>query len=393
MLEVRDARRLSLILERLLEALMVYQSGFSIEGGTAEGVAYWLYGFGYFTYFSEMLRERTNGAFDLLETERARAIAGFPTHLHLSGDAFVNFADAPEHCPLHSGLSSRLNQRLNLGLPNAPSSFHRDHCYRWGHISRNLFWTTPERSVAPTPRVSWLPDLGVLVARGEGTVFAAKGGHNAEPHNHNDLGHFVLHLHGETILCDLGRGVYSRAYFSPTGYDTPHRGSHGHSVPVINSRPQRSGRDAEARILEFVTSESSACLRLELRDAYDDPSLERFERRFDWGGDSLRLRDEFWFAQAPVALEEVFVSLFAPQLEPDGIVWCGTAGKVRLSFDVSAWSPRVDVIQTKAHLGEPLTVYRLVLRVSQLEPYIAFEGRFQLEAGSMPNAAALLDSR
>jgi hypothetical protein len=387
LLEVRDAARLEGMLQRLLEALEVYQGGFSAEGGTAEGVAYWLYGFGYFTYFSEMLRERTGSAFDLLNTVRARAIAEFPLHLHLSGDAFVNFSDAPEHCPLHSGFSSRLNARFGLCLPFTPSSFHRDHCYRWGHISRNLFWTTPTTSTSTSPRVSWLPDLGVLVARGQDAVFATKGGHNAEPHNHNDLGHFVLHVGGETILCDLGRGVYSREYFSQSGYDTPHRGSHGHSVPVIDGQRQRSGREARAHLLEFAQSDSETRLSLELHDAYDVPKLERFERHFEWRNDALRLRDEFRFHDPPESLEEAFVSLFEPSLEPGRIVWRGDQSQVSLQFDAVHWSPRLEVIETRAHLGEPLTVYRVGLHAVRLEMIVGFVGLFKLERGSVSNRA------
>ncbi len=379
MLEMRDAARLTTMLERLLEAMMVYQSGFSTEGGTAEGVAYWLYGFGYFTYFSEMLRERTGGVFDLLGTERARAIAGFPLHVRLSGDTFVNFADAPEHCPLHSGLTSCLNARLRIGLPNNTSGFHRDHCYRWGHISRNLFWSTPETPAIASPRVSWLPNLGVLVAREDGKVFAVKSGHNAEPHNHNDLGHFVLHANFETLLCDLGRGVYNREYFSDIGYDTLHRGSHGHSVPIINGHTQRSGRDAEGQVLEYAQDSDAVILHLDLTRAYADPNLQRFERRFHWHQSQLELRDTFVFNQRPQILEEVFVSLLEPIFEPGQIVWRGNDARGTLRFDPRMWAARLETMLTKAHLGELLTVHRVVVHAVEFDKKISFEGHFVLE--------------
>ena len=46
-------------------------------------------------------------------------------------------------------------------------------------------------------------------------MLAAKGGHNGEMHNQNDVGNLIVHAFGESLVADLGRGRYTRAYFGP----------------------------------------------------------------------------------------------------------------------------------------------------------------------------------
>ena len=51
--------------------------------------------------------------------------------------------------------------------------------------------------VAPLYRSVWMDGIEVAVARteggsAEGLTLAAKGGYNAESHNHNDVGSFIL---------------------------------------------------------------------------------------------------------------------------------------------------------------------------------------------------------
>src|SRR5699024_2563227 len=78
--------------------------------------------------------------------------------------------------------------------------------------------------------------------------FATKGGHNDEPHNHNDIGHFILQRNGEVFLKDLGSGLYNDAYFGKERYSFLCNGSQGHSVPIVNGQLQEAGRSKKASI-------------------------------------------------------------------------------------------------------------------------------------------------
>ena len=62
----------------------------------------------------------------------------------------------------------------------------------------------------PLPRDVWLPDIQVMTARdragnADGFYVAAKGGHNAESHNHNDVGHCIVFIGGKPLIVVLTR--------------------------------------------------------------------------------------------------------------------------------------------------------------------------------------------
>ncbi|RAV03033.1 heparinase II/III family protein [Paenibacillus sp. YN15] len=389
-----DKERLAGIIDRLVRTMECYLEGFQPDGGCAEGIGYWVYGFGYYTYFAEMLETYTGGKIRLLDNEKCRRIAEFPLAAALSDGCFVSFSDASDKSNLSAGLVARLAERFGLEVPYLPAPrFHSDHCYRFAHLSRNFFWSKAELMGRHTPEGEWeLEDLQWVVSRRKaenGLVsFSAKGGHNEEPHNHNDVGSFIIHASGSSILTDLGAGVYTKEYFGPKRYTFLHNSSRGHSVPVIDGQEQQGGRAYGAEVLEKSLCPGSVRLTLDATTAYPVPHLRQYLRSFDWsfapGGSKgkLLLTDRFSFGKAPASLEEVFISLEAPVLEEGIATWKNGNGAVSLAYDAAAYAPEVEVIPTQAHQGEPITVYRLVLKALEPAAELVFRGEFRVEAGS-----------
>ncbi|MBN2469951.1 MAG: heparinase II/III family protein, partial [Anaerolineae bacterium] len=369
-----DRERLAGMIDRVLRAMACFLEGFGADGGCAEGIAYWVYGIGFFTYFAAMLRDYTAGELDLFQSEHVRAIAAFPHAVSLGNGRFINYSDAPEQVVIHPGVGSFMGGILGQPLPDLlPPGFHSDHIHRWGHVTRDLLWTDVAALHQPAAGQSFfLPDLAWVIDRraveGGTLAFSAKGGHNDEPHNHNDLGHFILHLGGESLLADLGAGVYTRQYFSAERYDCLHTGSQGHSVPVINGQPQRAGAAYRAVVRHYQPRPDGVDFTLDLTGAYADPDLDSFVRQFKWSVDlsgraaTLRLVDTFRFAALPAAVEECFISTFPPTVQDGTARWQGQHGVISLSFDATRFDPVVDTLETQNHHAEPVTVYRLRLR-------------------------------
>lgn len=351
--------RLAPALDRCRAAMATYRSGLGAAGGCAEGVDYWVYGFGYYCYFAEALRERTG--VDLLGEVPAGA-AAFPAAVELAGGRYVSFSDASEAPVLPSGLLSRLHQRLGAPLPArvAVPGFGDDHCHRWGHLSRTLAWTDPAllRQAPVAPGGAWLPDLAWLVDRREigglPVAFAAKGGHNDEPHNHLDLGQFILAAGGEQLLADLGAGEYTAGYFGPGRYGHLHPSAAGHSVPVVDGRGQRPGRDAAAVVLNVDRRDGGARLALDLSAAYGVP----VRRELRWHAPVLALTDHL-----PTAafVDELFISRIPPVVAGTTVAFPGHAGVAVIHVDRTRCSPSVERIETRDHHGAPDAVYRLRL--------------------------------
>lgn len=253
-----------------------------------------------------------------------RRIANFQQKCFLGGAAVANFSDALPQASVQLGLSCYLARRYagEVALPPAAlrADYHEDHCSRWAPALRNLIWRDNAASLAEWEEGDfYLQDAGWFISRfssGEGTFgFTAKGGHNAEPHNHNDLGQFLLAGGGEFFLSDLGCGEYTRDYFGEGRYAYDCNGSQGHSVPIIDGVLQSPGRNRTAAVLEQAVDEDECRLTLELSGAYECKGLRSFKRTWIWRKSeltTLSLQDDFRFTEAPGSLTERFVSLIKP---------------------------------------------------------------------------------
>ena len=372
--------RLTRVLDRCRRAQLVYLSGFGEDGGCAEGVGYWVFGFAHFVYFAEGLREFTGE--DLLTHPKVSAIARFPGAVHLGGGLFPAFSDGEERPRVPAGLARQLARRLGVQVPaeaveatDSGADLSRD----WADLSRTLRWGAPGPAPAPEPEppTAYLPDLAWLVDRGQGVAFAAKGGHNAEPHNHNDLGHFVLAARGEVLLADLGAGEYRKGYFDEaTRYAFLHASSRAHSVPRVDTREQSAGGARAAQVLKLHLHAHGADLTLDLAGAYEVNGLTALRRAFTWHRDTgqLLLVDEVE-AERPVPLEEVFVSRLRPEIRADGVVWTGSTARVHLSLP-GGCVPHVETVHTTDHEGAPDTVHLLRLGFDLVERRARLPFRF-----------------
>ncbi|MDF2722515.1 MAG: hypothetical protein K0Q59_2190 [Paenibacillus sp.] len=394
LLLVEDRERLAGMIDRVNRAMESFLLGFGGDGGCAEGISYWAYGFGYYTYFADMLNTMTEGELDLLQLPKVKNIAAFPARSCLSGTHYPAFSDADRSWMPPPGLLCRLSSRLGVPLPAIPAmpSFHADHCYRWPTILRNFTWTDPSCFDRPLPEQTTIfPDLQWVVDRGQlegiDIAFAAKGGHNDEPHNHNDIGHFILYAGGEDMLTDLGAGLYTRDYFGSKRYANVHNNSFGHSVPVIDGHAQQAGRNHSAE-MEVVERDSNGdgVLRvsLEAAKAYDAPHLRQWRRELGWerrAGESravLHVRDRFAFDTLPGQLEEAWISDLNPEFGEGVVVWTGRKAKLTLRYEPEQFEADAEQLQAANHAGEPRIVNRVRLRAKRLDKLINCDFTFEL---------------
>ncbi len=74
------------------------------------------------------------------------------------------------------------------------------------------------------PLRSYFNDAGVLVMRStqpeRGIAAAVKGGHNAEMHNHNDVGSYTITCDGRPVMIDPGLEIYHLRTFSDRRYES-----------------------------------------------------------------------------------------------------------------------------------------------------------------------------
>ncbi|WP_077057614.1 heparinase II/III family protein, partial [Streptomyces sp. MP131-18] len=358
---------------RVVAAMERFLAGYGDDGACLEGLDYWAYGFGFFVSYAEALRRRTDGAIDLLADGggKVERIALFPQRVFLSGAVVAAFSDARPKGAREPGLAALLNHRFPA-VTHAPEHLAApdvvDHCGRWGPALRALVWATrhPRPAQDPAPdEGGYLADAQWMIGRhrdgGRELAFAAKGGHNQEPHNHNDLGSFVVALNGEPLLAELGSGLYTRDYFGPARYDILCTGSHGHSVPLVNGTAQQSSASARAEVLLAEHGGGRVRFRLDLSRGYPVAPLRSLVRDFEFAAGTLTVRDEI-AGSAPLDVTERFMSFFPITLPGAGrALVTGPSGALLLEYDATRWRAAVRDHRHDGHDGTTATVHSLDL--------------------------------
>ncbi|MFC5470734.1 heparinase II/III family protein [Cohnella suwonensis] len=389
-----DRNDLALTISKALDAMDCFLSGYGMDGACSEGYGYWQYGFGYFSYFGELLAQRTKGRIDLFRSAKVHQMALFQQRIFMGDRSVANFSDSRRESGVHPGLTSLLRSKFDdVHVPDESQrvSLEDDHCGRWAPAIRDLLWTAADgvSGSAWPDGSSYMSDVDWLVSRtvsgGETFSFAAKGGHNDEPHNHNDVGHFLLSRNGLPLLLDLGSGQYTRDYFGSRRYETLCNRSRGHSVPIVNGLEQATGRAAGATVGLAATGERFDVLELDLTRAYPVPELKRLGRTFRWAKKEgrLELEDAYAFASRPLEVVERFIVPSKPQeleLGMIGIAGCeGGGGRgLRVAYDPSQLVWQAEELTHVDHFGVPVVCYALDFLPLELRETMRFRFSFYL---------------
>jgi hypothetical protein len=298
-----------------------FLQGFTPDGYCSEGLGYWNYGFGHFVLLSETLRQATSGLLNLIALPEAQAPARFGASIQIIDGVSPAFADCGITARPQQSLMWYLNRVQGLGLAEYdalnPGGVLGSLFEALLYLSPNAASSRPPAGAASGPPLrTWFAEAGILISRprpGSDCLMgvALKGGHNAENHNHNDVGSYVVVLGDRPVLLDPGAEVYTRRTFSAQRYESNLLNSFGHPVPVVAGTLQQTGPHARAEVLQAGFSDARDLLKLDLKSAYPVPDLRKLVRTFDYsrqGKGALTVTDEVAFA-SPQTFATVLVTL------------------------------------------------------------------------------------
>jgi len=398
LLETDHERRMAAV-HKIMRSVDVFVDFYPADGGCDEGPMYWGRAGASLFDCLELLHSATGGKIDLYAEPLVQEIARYVMRAHIGGKWLLNFADAGARGTVEGLLVWRFGQRIKDPTLAAFGAWeHQLNPVSWvGHI------TSPGRLVAnlqvvatvesapaaaPLLRDVWLPDLQVLIARDagdttDGFYLAAKGGHNAESHNHNDVGALVVYLDGEPLLIDLGVETYTARTFNAERYQIWTMQSQWHNLPTVNGVMQENGPQYRARVLDHQADKESASLTLDIAGAYPaSAAITRWTRSLCLTrGRQIVLTDDYELNEARTPVVYNFICHQRPAVLPNGMVQLRTTAGGTVEFNYPGAELTADVAAMQVTDPQLQTawgdcVYRL--RLTETNPVKSARRDFRL---------------
>lgn len=302
---IEDEERLRKITERTKKSCLAFFNSCKDDGVCLEGVTYWSYATQYYVAFDELLYERLGERISKDEN-KMRRLSTFPAIACLNDAVSINFSDCSD-THLFYGILCKLHERYKMPMP--PSSYFKyiiDRCARMCGAIRSVAWFDPALTEESSfSEDLFLPDAEWAVMRRGYMTLAVKGGHNDEPHNHNDIGSYILVKEKNQLASELGAEKYYKGYFSENRYGYFSTGSHGHSLPIINGYRQCEGRDFAADKFEL----SESIITLSFKNAYPkETKLTSLVRKLMLDESALTVVDSFKFKEGENSVSERIIT-------------------------------------------------------------------------------------
>jgi len=363
LLEKDEKRRAEMIYGTML-GTDLYLNGLGEDGGCDEGPSYWFAAGASVFDCLELLGNATKNQVNIYEEPLIKKMASYVYKTHISGYYFVNFADAdpklrPDGLMLYRfGNALKDEKMIQMGqwaFKNFTSASMGGNYHRPRRIENYLSIKQMQKESAPYVPVNdaWFGDIQVLTARANNGFFmATHGGHNAESHNHNDVGDFMLYANGEPVIIDAGRGNYTARTFSPQRYDLWFTQSQYHNLPIINGLGQKAGREFEAVNAKSIISDKEATLNLDIANAYDkNAGIVSWNRtvKLNRVKNTVELSDDYALNQKPTSLQQVFMTICTIDYSVAGKIMLKTPkGQViNLQYDPKVWEVSTDLPSTE----------------------------------------------
>ena len=272
---IEDRKDRAVFVEGAERAVPGFLSGFTDDGYCSEGLGYWNYGWGEFLVLTLAVREATGGKVDFCSSSKAKTIMKFGTGVLVSGTTAASIADGGGN--LDAGVL-QLGHLVWPDIPMTPDAEVRKPLKfdftKFVFLDFGQWEKLPSAPAVDYPVRTSFPDAQMYVMRPSpsGSMplrLSVKSGHNAEFHNHNDVGTYALFFNDVLLAGDSGGTVYTAQTFSDKRYEIKMINSYGHPVPVVNGELQGAGRQFEGNVLSTSFGDGRDVLTFDLSKAYD----------------------------------------------------------------------------------------------------------------------------
>lgn len=303
-LTVKDLATRTMLVKKALPMLDAFTAVYHDDGGCDEGPSYWgaagaaLYNAGL------VLKDLTGGYIDIFDDPLVKNMGEYAVKVVITHNRVLNFADSPCRtnpsvpilydwglCSKSEMMTTFAQSKMNGKMPSIGGDTGMP--YR---SFRHMCMDTPEKAEYKAPSKFYLDGIIIAGTREDpdpqkGLYLALKGGHNAESHNHNDLGNVIVFADGQPIFIDAGSGRYTRRTFSAERYTIWAMSSDYHNCAMFNGIPQRAGRQFRSSDEQY--DETTGRLTMNLKTAYPAESdIEKYTRSAVLENGAVTLEDD-----------------------------------------------------------------------------------------------------
>ena len=363
------------------------------DGGCDEGPSYFGVAGASLLDILELLYGATGGAVNLYNEPKIRHIAEFIYHAHIAGRYFMDYADAPAALDdISAGLLLRTADHihsqalhdfslymLSAGYAKPPyiAVANNPHCKYRAIMSLldGAAYGTPGTPVAASG-AHYYPSIQAAIARENandiaGLFVSAKGGHNAESHNHNDIGNYIVYLNGEPGIVDAGVGVYTAKTFGPQRYEIWTMNSNHHNTAIINGCAQMPGMAYAPSDVAYHDDGAVMRFSMDMAGAYGAPAhVTRFIRQFvyDRAARRLTITDNMNLSEVTEPATLPLMTCAEPDLSESGKIRLKLqTGVLVIAYDAGMFSAQytgLDIREDERLYGawRKNELYRILLR-------------------------------
>ena len=329
------ADSVGLIIGKTVKSTDIFVNQYPDDGGCDEGPSYWSEAGGKLMRFIHVLNKLTTTSIDWKRQQLIYNMGSYISKVHIGDNNFVNFADAfsksipdPESVYSYGALFNDVPlksfgaylfglQKQKLDNGNIIDFLETTSIY-------DSLTTVPP--IAPLPAVSWFADRQVLTARTKsestnGLFLAVQGGHNAESHNHNDIGNFIVYANNTPVFVDAGVGSYTAQTFSSKRYELWNMQSLWHNCPTINGVMQKEGIQYKATNVLYAKNTAGVTVSMDIAVAYPtEAAVKKYERKFDFdqSKNTIQLFENYDMLEWKSPLVQSFLVFIKPTIEKPG---------------------------------------------------------------------------
>lgn len=355
------------------------------DGACEEGPSYWGHAAGKLYDYLTILNLGTNGQVNLFSNPQIKNMGEYMSNTYIENDWVVNFADASAKFSADAALIYRYGKAVNsssmVGLSTEliksgknAVTFGVD-IFRAIESLANYNELKASNAVFNKANFVEYPETQFYYLHNKQFFFAAKGGHNNESHNHNDVGTFSLYYNNTPFIIDAGVGTYTRQTFGPERYSIWTMRSLYHNLPVINGFEQKNGASYKAGKVQFNGKRKT--LSIDISPAYPKESgVEAWNRSYALNNKDLIVKDKFTVNNAKTVNEVNFMLWGKVSLEGNHVLINIDGKTLKLNYDLNQFNAKLEEVKlTDVRLTKVWgnVIYRLTLVAKK----VASSGEYQ----------------